>query len=213
MKPVLVFFHGGAFLLGSSAIYLYGPSLLLMEDIVLVTINYRLGVLGYLKLNDTSLDVPGNAGLKDQVLALKWIQKNIEKFGGDPNKVTISGESAGSASVNYHLLSPASKGLFHGAIMQSGSVLNPWPRLNPKYLEIVKYLRTECEYSTDKEIFETLNRISVEELVEAQYKWIQVSILFHHKIFIIIYINTNNTHLYRVFNDDLDPKRRKADNT
>lgn len=75
------------------------------EDIVYVATNYRLGALGFLSLSDPSLEVPGNAGMKDQVLGLKWVQKNIEKFGGDPNNVTIAGTSAGSLSafIFYHL--------------------------------------------------------------------------------------------------------------
>lgn len=77
--------------------------------------------------------MPGNAGLKDQALALKWVRDNIAKFGGDPDNVTLFGQSAGAASVHFHMLSPASEGLFHRAIIQSGSALNPWacvPRTN-----------------------------------------------------------------------------------
>ncbi|KAJ8875859.1 hypothetical protein PR048_023762 [Dryococelus australis] len=79
---------------------------------------------GFLRVDDT--DAPGNAGLKDQTAALRWIQKNIAKFGGNPNNVTIFGESAGGASVHFHVLSPLSKGLFLRAISESGSAMNPW---------------------------------------------------------------------------------------
>lgn len=123
-KPVMVWIHGGGFNSGSGSTELYGPDYLMEEDIVLVTINYRVGVLGFLCLEHP--EVPGNAGLKDQLMALRWVQKNIVKFSGDPNNVTIFGESAGGASVHYHLLSPLSKGLFHQAIIQSGSAFNPW---------------------------------------------------------------------------------------
>lgn len=90
----------------------------------MVTINYRLGSLGFLSI--PKLSVPANLGLKDQVTAMKWVQHNIHSFKGDPNKVTIIGWSAGAASVTYHLYSKMSSGLFHQAIVMSGSFLNPW---------------------------------------------------------------------------------------
>ncbi|CAH1394621.1 unnamed protein product [Nezara viridula] len=122
LLDVLAFIHGGGFILGKSGHH--GPNLLLQKDVVLVTFNYRLGPLGFLSTEDNV--VPGNNGLKDQVLALKWIQKNIAAFGGNPNSVTLGGLSAGGASCHYHLLSPLSKGLFHRAICMSGVALNPW---------------------------------------------------------------------------------------
>lgn len=72
---------------------MYGPDYLMQKDIIVVTFNYRTGVLGFLSFDDPECDVPGNTGLKDQTFALKWVQRNIEKFGGDPNNVTIFGES------------------------------------------------------------------------------------------------------------------------
>lgn len=159
--------------MGSNDSKMYSPNFLLMEDIVLVTINYRVGILGFLKLKDTSLGVPGNAGLKDQVLALKWVQKNIRKFGGDPNNVTIFGESAGSASVNYLVISPASKGLFHKAIMHSGTVLNPWPHLRDNCLDVMKYIKEDCK--NDEEILDILIKMPVQNLIDAQSKIIMVS--------------------------------------
>jgi carboxylesterase type B len=78
---------------------LYGPDFLITEEVVIVTTNYRLGFLGFLSLKDPNLGVPGNAGLKDVVMALKWVQKNIHNFGGDPNNVTICGGSSGAAVV------------------------------------------------------------------------------------------------------------------
>lgn len=123
--PVMVFIHGGGFRSGSGDKGSgYGPEFLLQHDIVLVTFNYRLEVLGFLCL-DTP-EVPGNAGMKDQVAALRWVRDNIKQFGGDPNNVTLFGESAGAASVIYHMLSPMSKGLFHKAISQSGTPLADW---------------------------------------------------------------------------------------
>ncbi|XP_051167922.1 esterase SG1-like [Leptopilina boulardi] len=120
--PVMLWIHGGAFVFGSNSFNEYGPKYFLDKDIVLVTINYRLGVFGFLTTAD--LVAPGNFGLKDQILALKWVQNNIESFGGDKNKVTLFGESAGGMSISFHTLSDASNGLFHQYILQSGNALS-----------------------------------------------------------------------------------------
>nr|AJP62546.1 carboxylesterase [Oxya chinensis] len=116
--PVMVWIHGGAFRMGSGTSFMYGPEHLLEHDVVLVTLNYRLGVLGFLSTGDDV--IPGNAGLKDQVMALKWVKSNIANFGGDPENVTIFGESAGAMSCHLLQLSSAAKGLFHKVICQSG---------------------------------------------------------------------------------------------
>lgn len=108
--PVMVWIHGGGFRQGSGSTDLYGPEYLLTEEVVVVTFNYRLGILGFFSLEDTSLKVFGNVGLKDMVLALKWVQQNISNFGGNPHNVTIFGESAGAAAVHYLVLSPLAKG-------------------------------------------------------------------------------------------------------
>jgi carboxylesterase type B len=89
----------------------------------MVSINYRLGNLGFLSLGENEL--PGNMGLRDQTFALEWVQSNIEQFSGDPNKITIMGESAGSWSVFYHMMSPRSTNLFQQVIGQSGTVVSP----------------------------------------------------------------------------------------
>lgn len=104
----MVFFHGGGFQCGSGISAFYGPDHLLDHDIVYVGVNYRLGPLGFLSTGQE--DCPGNNGLKDQVVALRWIQENIAAFGGNPKRVTIFGESAGGASVTYHMQSALSKG-------------------------------------------------------------------------------------------------------
>ncbi|XP_013174896.1 PREDICTED: esterase B1-like [Papilio xuthus] len=124
--PVMVFIHGGGFMSGSGDADMYGPQFLLQHDVVLVTVNYRLEMLGFLCLD--SAEVPGNAGMKDQVAALRWVRDNIDRFGGDPGNVTLFGESAGAASVTYHMLSPMSAGLFHRAIAQSGVCIADWAR-------------------------------------------------------------------------------------
>ncbi|KAK9730600.1 Carboxylesterase family [Popillia japonica] len=124
LLPVMVWIYGGGFIGGNSSYALYGPDQLVSEEVIFVSFNYRLGVFGFLSTDDTV--APGNTGLKDQIFALKWIQKNIKAFGGNPNQVTIFGESAGAASVSYLVLSPRTKGLFHRAIMESGSALCLW---------------------------------------------------------------------------------------
>ncbi|KAI8421993.1 hypothetical protein MSG28_009899 [Choristoneura fumiferana] len=122
--PVMFFIHGGGYRSGSGNDSFYGPDFLVKHGVVLVTINYRLGPFGFLCL-DTE-DVPGNAGLKDQVAALKWVKENINKFGGDPSNVTVFGESAGGASTALHILSPLSKGLFKRSISMSGTPSCDW---------------------------------------------------------------------------------------
>ncbi|XP_022837498.1 esterase FE4-like [Spodoptera litura] len=106
--PVIFFIHPGGFYSMSGRSDLAGPHYLLDRDVVLVTINYRLGSLGFLALGNQL--APGNNGFKDQVAALRWVQRNIAAFGGDPNLVTISGCSAGAVSVMVHMISPMSKG-------------------------------------------------------------------------------------------------------
>ncbi|KAM3961914.1 juvenile hormone esterase-like [Aphomia sociella] len=122
--PVMVYIHGGSFTSGSGDSDFLGPKYLLQHDVILVTLNYRLELLGFLSLDIP--EVPGNAGMKDQIAALKWVQNNIAQFGGDPNNVSIFGESAGAAAVSHHLMSPMSKGLFHRVIEQSGTSIDDW---------------------------------------------------------------------------------------
>lgn len=124
LLPVIVYIHGGGFKSGSGNDAFYGPDFLIRKNMVVVTFNYRVDALGFLSLGTE--DVPGNAGLKDQVLALKWVQNNIHVFGGDRHSVTIMGQSAGSASVALHVSSPMSKGLFHRAIALSGAPISEW---------------------------------------------------------------------------------------
>ena len=118
-KPVMVWIHGGSFTGGSGKIY-DGQWLVARGDIIVVTINYRLGTLGFLA--HPALGPPGevgNYGLEDQQAALRWVRDNIANFGGDPEKVTVAGQSAGGMSVCDHLVAPGSKGLFRAAIIQS----------------------------------------------------------------------------------------------
>uniref|UniRef100_U5EY55 Carboxylic ester hydrolase n=1 Tax=Corethrella appendiculata TaxID=1370023 RepID=U5EY55_9DIPT len=121
--PVVFNIHGGAFMFGYG--HFYGPEMLLQKQkLVYVTINYRLGPMGFLSSEDDI--IPGNFGLKDQTFALKWVKENIGKFGGDPNAITVTGFSAGGASTHLQFLTPLSKGLFQRGIAHSGSALCPW---------------------------------------------------------------------------------------
>ena len=131
-RPVLVWIHGGAFVLGAGSQTLYdGSGLARRGDVVIVTINYRMGALGFLRLRDRfgeRLTATGNEGLLDQIAALEWVREEIEAFGGDPGNVTIFGESAGAMSCATLLGVPRARGLFHRAILQSGAANFVWPR-------------------------------------------------------------------------------------
>ncbi|XP_076694163.1 cocaine esterase-like isoform X2 [Callospermophilus lateralis] len=120
--PVMVWIHGGALVMGSASMF-DGSILAAIENVLVVTIQYRLGVLGFFSTGDQH--ATGNWGYLDQVAALRWVQQNIAHFGGNPDRVTIFGESAGGTSVSSHVVSPMSQGLFHGAIMESGVALLP----------------------------------------------------------------------------------------
>jgi len=121
--PVYFWIHGGGYVEGSSAVPIYNGENLARRGVVVVTINYRLGVLGFLAHPELTkeADHSGNYGLLDQVAALKWVQRNIAAFGGDPGNVTISGQSAGASSVHSLVASPLTSGLFHRAIAESGA--------------------------------------------------------------------------------------------
>ncbi|XP_054721306.1 neuroligin-4, X-linked-like isoform X2 [Uloborus diversus] len=121
--PVMVYIHGESYNWNSGNAY-DGSVLASFGNVVVVTINYRLGLLGFLPALDESSR--GNYGIMDQVAALHWIQENIPEFGGDPKNVTVFGHGHGAAFVNILMLSPLAKGLFHRAILQSGSALSPW---------------------------------------------------------------------------------------
>ncbi len=123
-RPVMVWIHGGAFYMGSGSQPLYnGTSFAQLHDLVVVTINYRLGVFGLLYLGDRLGDeyAAGNVALLDQLAALRWVRDHIAAFGGDPDAITVMGESAGAVSVANLMAMPAARGLFHRAILQSGA--------------------------------------------------------------------------------------------
>ncbi|XP_014204711.1 esterase E4-like [Copidosoma floridanum] len=190
--PVMVWIHGGGFQFGSAHDDLYGADFLMKKDVVLVSFNYRLGILGFLNLDHEV--ATGNQGLKDQVFALQWVQENIVNFGGDPNNVTIFGESAGGASVHYLTLSPLAKGLFHKAISHSGVSTCPWGNCLKEKVwaatEICKYLGKSI--TDPEEIVEFLQTVNDLELIKAQE---------HFK--------KKEGLCYFVFNPDIDAKSKE----
>jgi para-nitrobenzyl esterase len=130
-RPVFVWIYGGGFSSGGAGVPIYDGASMAAKGIVFVSINYRVGVFGFLATpglsNETETKHSGNYGLMDQIAALQWVQKNIHAFGGDPGNVTIAGQSAGSMSVNCLVASPLAKDLFHKAIAESGSGMIPNP--------------------------------------------------------------------------------------
>jgi para-nitrobenzyl esterase len=132
-RPVMVWIHGGALTRGSGSLPTYDGEALAKKGVVLVTVNYRLGLFGFFAhpelTKESDRNSSGNYALLDQIAALEWVQKNIAAFGGDPQRVTIFGESAGSWSVNYLMATPLAKGLFHRVIGESGGVFGLMQKL------------------------------------------------------------------------------------
>ncbi|BES99905.1 Esterase [Nesidiocoris tenuis] len=157
--PVVFYVHGGAFLLGHP-----GPEnladYLMDENVILVTITYRLGTLGFLSLIDKEL--PGNFGLKDQAMALRWVYDNIADFGGNPELITVFGESAGGASAHYLLLSPATRDIVSKAYAMSGTVQKAWSVLSPSTTKTTSETMIGtlgCKKESIKETLECLRAI------------------------------------------------------
>ncbi|KAH8264566.1 hypothetical protein KR038_010230, partial [Drosophila bunnanda] len=164
--PVLVYIYGGAFSVGEATRELYGPDYFMAKDVVLVTLNYRVDCLGFLSLKDPSLQVPGNAGLKDQVLALKWVKKYISNFNGDADNITVFGESAGGCSTHFMMCTEQTRGLFHKAIPMSGTVHNYWSK-NPTE-DFAFRLAQQLGYTgenNDAKVLEHLRGVPARDLV------------------------------------------------
>ncbi|XP_075164678.1 esterase B1-like [Haematobia irritans] len=157
--PVMVWIYGGGYHFGEASRDFYGPDYFMQKDVILVTFNYRLGIFGFLCFDDPDLDIPGNAGLKDQILALKWIKENIHNFNGDPDNITLFGQSAGAGSAHLMTLLPQTKGLFHKVILHSGSALCPWACTEDHKvgLKFAKYLGYKGD-ENDKEIYHFLKQ-------------------------------------------------------
>uniref|UniRef100_A0A182KG30 Carboxylic ester hydrolase n=1 Tax=Anopheles christyi TaxID=43041 RepID=A0A182KG30_9DIPT len=167
--PVMVFLHGGGFACGSGSSLFYNPEYFLQRGVLVVTLNYRLGPFGFLYLPEAGVE--GNAGLKDQLMALQWINENIASFGGDPHNVTLFGESAGSFSAYLHMLSPNSRQYFHRVICQSGVVCaSSFMQANP--LEMAFNLARHFGYSgtSQQGALETLQRVPAKQLAKHQRK-------------------------------------------
>lgn len=165
----MIFIHGGGFYWGSNTNLLYNPKYLLKKEVIVVTVNYRLGAFGFLCLKNQG--APGNVGLKDQVAALKWIQRNIEYFGGNPNSVTLFGESVGAASINYLLVSPTAKGLFHRAILQSGSMLMP-QAIDDDPIASASLVAARLGYNTTDpdELLNIFTKAAEDDIIKASYR-------------------------------------------
>jgi len=175
--PVMAWIHGGAFMTGTASDeYLFGGDLA-QSNVVVVNFNYRLGPFGFLAHPALSAESPqkvsGNYGLLDQIAALRWIQRNIAAFGGDPGNVTLFGESAGGRSVATLMVSPLAKGLFHKAIMQSSSLYRPmysltesWygrPSMEDEGRKVVKNLGL----ADDKDVLAALRAAPADEIMKA----------------------------------------------
>ncbi|XP_067653426.1 acetylcholinesterase-like [Haliotis asinina] len=168
---VMVWIYGGGFYIGSTRIPLYeGKYLAVENDIIVVSMNYRLGPLGFSYLGPDT--IPGNMGLMDQRLALQWVKDNIANFGGDPTRVTIFGESAGGASVSHHLASPLSRDVFDRAIPQSGTFNCPWaytvPKTAKRRLKRFADLLQCPSSSTDEDIHNCLKAADAQTMADLQ---------------------------------------------
>lgn len=169
--PVLVYFYGGGFIAGDGSEPRYDGEAMSRRGIVSVTVNYRLGVFGFFSYPELTKESPhhasGNYGLLDQAAAIKWVKENIAAFGGDPNKITIGGESAGSFSVSAQMASPLSRNLIAGAIGESGSLLGLRPTATLKEAEAAgeKFAK-----GIDKSSLDALRDMPAEDLLNATSK-------------------------------------------
>ncbi|ODN00459.1 Venom carboxylesterase-6 [Orchesella cincta] len=163
LLPVMVYIHGGLFINGGSD--LWRPTYFMDEDVIIVSINYRLGALGFLSTGDGT--IRGNMALKDQVIALRWIQNNIHFFGGDSSRCTIFGESAGGVSAHLHMLSPMSKGLFSRVLAQSGSAFHFWTINHEPRQQSLRFGKLlGCPTEDTKEMVKCLKNLEASAIVD-----------------------------------------------
>lgn len=164
---VMFWIHGGAFIIGDGNSLVYGADLLVREDVIVVTMNYRLSALGFLSTGDKHAQ--GNYGLKDMVMALKWVNENIAAFGGNPRRITVFGQSAGSVAIHLLLMSEMAKGLFQQAIMQSGSAFSPFSiqtNVKMRAEEVAKNLN--IEFNSTESLVEQLRKVELGAILNAQ---------------------------------------------
>ena len=178
--PVMVWIHGGGYILGSGGsgkdLSIDGSALAVMHDVIVVTLNYRLGVLGFFNVPGTS--TRGNYGMLDQIAALRWVKKNIAVFNGDPNKVTIFGESAGAGSVSLLAMSPLIKGekLFIRAIQQSGTASCPWASYQAKTNDVAKLFGASLGCNDMSTIVDCLRNKPASDIVASQV-WLPTEVM------------------------------------
>ena len=164
-KAVLVWIYGGGFQSGSQGIYT-SPTLAGLNDVILVTLNYRLSIYGFLSTGESHMT--GNYGLWDQHMAIQWVHDHIANFGGDPNRVTIFGESAGANSVVYQALHEGNRGLFHRVIAQSGAGTSAWALSKSPKMDFDRTVnRTECMVGTLPSVIKCLQNKTKDEIESA----------------------------------------------
>ncbi|XP_072043128.1 acetylcholinesterase-like [Amphiura filiformis] len=165
----MIWIHGGGYFVGAGLVEAVHPSpLVAIGDVIVVTVNYRLGAFGFLSTEDSA--APGNVGMLDQIEAMKWVRDNIADFGGSPDRVTIFGMSAGGSSVSLQTLSPLSRGLFLGAIMQSGTAAAKWAynRTPGSYKKKASYIGSllGCQQASSEELIQCLQDIPAIDIVK-----------------------------------------------
>ncbi|XP_067133894.1 acetylcholinesterase-like [Centruroides vittatus] len=191
-KPfsTMVWIHGGGFVTGSANMDAhYGRFLSSIGNVIVISLNYRLGIFGFLNLGNAQ--TTGNVGMLDQVTALKWIHENVENFGGDRNEITLFGSSAGSISVTHHMISPLTKGLFKRVILQSGSNYSPMfsvDRIDNIRLSEMIVERTGCGsdngiciHKSENDVMNCLLKLKAEKIAAAERSFIddkQITISF-----------------------------------
>ncbi|XP_055902947.1 esterase E4-like [Eupeodes corollae] len=167
-RPVIVYLHGGANVYGGSHSLEAGPEYLMESDIVLVTMNFRLGAFGY--LSTRTKEAPGNFGYLDQLMALQWVHDHISRFGGNPHSVTIIGMSAGAMAVTLHMASPLSQGLFHRAVAMSGSATSEHLIDNLYWAQKLAH-QTSCPRFNAVDMLECLRKLPWEQIVSVCDSW------------------------------------------
>lgn len=166
LKSVMIWIHGGAFQIGQSSIY-SGENLAFIEDVIVVTMNYRLGPFGFLATEDP--DALGNLGLWDQQLAIKWVKNNIGFFGGDNTKITLFGESAGGASTVFQAMYPGNRGLFARTISESGVAMSAWGyNSREKMLIYTKRMAAnlQCPTTNDSAMLDCMRKRSSQDIID-----------------------------------------------